>query len=182
MTMNQEKVQPRVSQEDLKRAGRLTAHIEVIGRLRDLRELLKAAQVMGKQNARAVVFEPESATMFSGGQAPLPLSQDEIKICFRLLKELKGFEAEDYTVNTAELKALNERAVLELRDSDALVALVATLSGEATQEASHVTAADEHEAVMTTQEGEERKAAQLEENQQATDEQEGSRAGSRSRR
>ena len=118
----------------LRKAGLMSAHAELFGRLNELQQLLALAEMMEERRAGAALVSVEALTLYG----PEPIEGERLitgkgrevgaSVCYRVLGGLKGHDADRYAVTVAELKALNAGAVAEVRQGDALAAFAATLT------------------------------------------------------
>lgn len=117
-----------ISPEDLRLAGMLTAHIDVLSHMRDLRTLIKARREMKKAGAMVGMYRSGAATLISGtGSVDSTMDSGELDTTFSLLRGLKGHEAAEYAVTIAEIEALEHRALEELKQSEDMQALASTI-------------------------------------------------------
>ena len=117
----------------LKKAGAMTAHLELFNHMLHMRGLLQLAAHMEERGDRVTMVSPESITLIGAGMdsaASVQTSKGaviEASSAYSVLRGLKGHDAPEYAVTREELGALNTRAVAELESSDAMRAFGETL-------------------------------------------------------
>lgn len=120
--------------DTLKKAGAMLSHLDLFHHMQDLRGLLQLAAHMEERGDRVTLIGPQQITLMgqdTQSDQRVTTSKGaviEAATAYRILQNLKGFEADEYTVNHKELAALNARAVTELENSDALKAFADTLA------------------------------------------------------
>ena len=118
----------------LKKAGAMTAHLELFNHMLHMRGLLQLAAHMEERGDRVTMVSPETITLIGAGMDSAPSVQTskgaviEASSAYSVLRGLKGHDAPEYAVTREELGALNARAVAELESSDAMRAFGETLS------------------------------------------------------
>lgn len=120
--------------DTLKKAGAMLQHLDLFHQMLDLRGLLQLAAHMEERGDRVTLISAEQITLMgqqTNSEASVTTSKGatiEAATAYRVLQNLKGYEAAEYAVNREELGALNARAVAELESGDALRAFEATLA------------------------------------------------------
>lgn len=118
----------------LKKAGAMTAHLDLFQRMLHLRGLLQLAAHMEERGDRVTMVSADNITLIgagmdSAGTITTSKGADIVsESAYSVLSGLKGHDAPEYAVTREELKALNARAVSELEASDAMRAFGETLS------------------------------------------------------
>ncbi|AZI42822.1 multidrug DMT transporter [Deinococcus psychrotolerans] len=117
----------------LKKAGAMTAHLELFQHMLHLRGLLQLAAHMEERGDRVTMVSPDNITLIGAGMESASTvtttkgAEIESASAYSVLRGLKGHDAPEYAVTREELKALNARAVSELEASDAMRAFGETL-------------------------------------------------------
>lgn len=118
----------------LKKAGAMTAHLDLFQNMLHLRGLLQLAAHMEERGDRVTMVSAENITLIGSGMdsaAVIQTSKGAIiaaESAYSVLRGLKGHDAGEYAVTREELGALNTRAVSELEGSDAMRAFGETLA------------------------------------------------------
>lgn len=118
----------------LKKAGAMTAHLDLFQHMLHLRGLLQLAAHMEERGDRVTMVSADNITLIGAGMdsaGTITTSKGaEIgsQSAYSVLRGLKGHDAPEYAVTREELKALNARAVSELEASDAMRAFGETLT------------------------------------------------------
>ncbi|AWN22071.1 multidrug DMT transporter [Deinococcus irradiatisoli] len=118
----------------LKKAGAMTAHLDLFQHMLHLRGLLQLAAHMEERGDRVTMVSPDNITLIGAGMdsAESIITSKGAAIAsgsaYSVLRGLKGHDAPEYAVTREELKALNARAVSELEASDAMRAFGETLA------------------------------------------------------
>ncbi|GAA4013943.1 DNA damage response protein DdrD [Deinococcus rubellus] len=117
----------------LKKAGAMTAHLDLFQHMLHLRGLLQLAAHMEERGDRVTMVSADNITLIgagmdSAGTITTSKGADIVSgSAYSVLRGLKGHDAPEYAVTREELKALNARAVSELEASDAMRAFGETL-------------------------------------------------------
>ncbi len=118
----------------LKKAGAMTAHLDLFQHMLHLRGLLQLAAHMEERGDRVTMVSPDNITLIGAGMDSAATvttakgAEIEAANAYTVLRSLKGHDAPEYAVTREELKALNVRAVAELEASDAMRAFGETLT------------------------------------------------------
>ena len=118
----------------LKKAGAMTAHLDLFQHMLHLRGLLQLAAHMEERGDRVTMVSADNITLIGAGMDSAGTitttkgAEIGSQSAYSVLRGLKGHDAPEYAVTREELKALNARAVSELDASDAMRAFGETLS------------------------------------------------------
>jgi hypothetical protein len=118
----------------LKKAGAMTAHLDLFQNMLHLRGLLQLAAHMEERGDRVTMVSAENITLIGAAMDSAAVVQTSkgaviaAESAYSVLRGLKGHDASEYAVTREELGALNTRAVAELETSDAMRAFGETLA------------------------------------------------------
>jgi len=118
----------------LKKAGAMTAHLDLFQHMLHLRGLLQLAAHMEERGDRVTMVSADNITLIGAGMDSAGTitttkgAEIGSQSAYSVLRGLKGHDAPEYAVTREELKALNARAVSELDASDAMRAFGETLT------------------------------------------------------